>query len=130
VGGVLPPRNGFGQTRSNSGVASGLATGFSFRLKDDSRWTLGLGVFGLVGGQVNFAGSLTTPVLGPRIPPNYLGAGPIFGSLSVLAITPMASLKLSERLAVGGGPIITAATVGFNPAFFAPGPKDALGFPT
>ena len=34
-----------------------LATGVSFRLSDDSPLTLGLGVFGLVGGGVNFAGS-------------------------------------------------------------------------
>jgi long-chain fatty acid transport protein len=130
VRGLFPPTNRFGQSRSNSGVASGLATGFSFRQADDSPLTLGLGIFGLVGGGVNFAGSLTTPILGPRQPPNYAGVGPIFAGLSLLAINPMASLQLTDRLAIGGGPVITAGSASFNPAFFAPGPKDALGLPT
>jgi long-chain fatty acid transport protein len=130
VGGVFPPTNRFGESRSDSGVASGLATGFSFRLADDSPLTIGLGVFGLVGGGVNFPGSLATPILTPRQPPNFFGVGPIFANMSILAITPMASLQLSDRLAVGLGPIITAGSVSFNPAFFAPGPKDASGLPT
>jgi long-chain fatty acid transport protein len=130
VGGVFPPTNRFGEERSNGGVASGLATGFSFRLSDDSPLTIGLGVFGVVGGSVNFAGSNTTPILTPRIPPNSFGVGPIYSNLSILAITPMASLKVTDRLAIGGGPIITSGVPSFNPAFFAPGPKDASGLPT
>src|SRR5215831_12697174 len=66
IGGLVPPTNRFGTVRSDSGVAPGLATGFSFRLRDDSPLTLGLGVFGLVGGGVNFPGSLSTPVVTPR----------------------------------------------------------------
>src|SRR5262249_43009670 len=53
-----------------------------------------------------------------------------YSSLSLLGINPMASLRLSDKLAIGGGPIITAGTPSFNPAFFAPGPKDSLGLPT
>ena len=64
--------------RSDSGVASNLATGVSFRLSDDSPTTFGIGVFGLVGGGVNYAGSQTTPILTPRQPPNYFGVGPIY----------------------------------------------------
>jgi long-chain fatty acid transport protein len=48
----------------------------------------------------------------------------------MLSINPMASLQLTDRLAVGIGPIITAGTQQFNPAFFAPGPKGPLGLPT
>ncbi len=130
VGGLFPPTNRYGEERSDSGVTAGLATGFSFRMAPDSPLTLGLGIFGLVGGGVNFAGSNTTPILTPRMPPNYFGVGPIFSSLSILAIQPMASLQLTDRLAVGGGPVITSGSMAFNPAFFAPGPKDALGLPT
>jgi long-chain fatty acid transport protein len=130
IGGVFPPTNRFGTARSDSGVASGLATGFSFRMTNDSPLTLGVGIFGLVGGGVNFPGSLTTPVLTPRQPPNYFGVGPIFASVSLLAINPMASVQLTDRLAIGLGPMITAGTPSFNPAFFAAGPKDATGIPT
>ncbi len=123
IGGIFPPTGRYGEERSDSGVAAGLATGFSFRFTPDSPLTLGLGVFGLVGGGVNFAGSSTTPILTPRQPPNYFGVGPIFSSISILGINPMASLQLTDRLAVGGGPIITSGTPSFNPAFLRPVPR-------
>jgi long-chain fatty acid transport protein len=41
----------------------------------------------------------------------------------------MASMQLTERLAIGAGPVITAGTPSFNPAFFAPS-KGPLGLPT
>ncbi len=121
--GQFPPNNRFGEARSDSGVAPGLATGFSFRLSEGSPLTLGLGVFGLVGGGVNFPGSAGTPILSPRIPPAYFGVGPIYSNLSMLSIAPMASLQLTDNLAVGGGPIITSGVPSFNPAFFAPNPR-------
>ena len=130
IGGVLPTTNRFGEARSNNGVATGLATGFSFKMSDDSPVTLGLGLFGLAGGGVNFPGSIQTPVLTPQLPPKYFGFGPIYSNVSLLSIAPMMSLQLTERLAVGGGPIITSGTPSFSPAFFAAGPKDALGIST
>ncbi len=130
IGGVFPPTNRFGDSRSDSGVAAGLATGFSFRMTDDSRLTMGLGVFGLVGGGVNFAGSYQNPVVAPSQPPKYFGLGPIYANLSLLGINPMASYQITDKLAIGGGPIITAGTPSFSPAFFAPGPRTALGVPT
>jgi long-chain fatty acid transport protein len=42
----------------------------------------------------------------------------------------MASLLLSEKLSVAFAPVITTGTAQFNPAFFAPGPKDQFGIPT
>src|SRR5262249_13380557 len=84
VGGLFPPTDRFGEARSDSGFAAGLATGFSFRLADDSPLTLGIGIFGLVGGGVNFNGSYQVPILTPRQPPNYVGVGPIFANISIL----------------------------------------------
>jgi long-chain fatty acid transport protein len=130
VKGVFPPTNRFGEARSDGGVPAGVATGIAFRLRDDSPLTIGLGVFGLVGGAVNFPGQISTPILGPRIPPLYFGVGPIYSNVSILSVVPMASLQLTDRLAVGGGPIITSGIPSFNPAFFAPGPKDQFGLPT
>ena len=66
-----------------------------------------MGVFGFVGGNVNFAGSYTTPLLTPRRPPETFGFGPIWGNASLLTLTPSASLRLSDRLSVGGGPVIS-----------------------
>jgi len=130
VGGIFPSTGRYGESRSDSGVAAGLATGFSFRFREDSPLTLGLGIFGLVGGGVNFAGSYTTPILTPRQPPNFFGVGPIYSNLSFLSIVPMASLQLTDRLALGAGPIIASGSVSLDPAFFAAGPKGPLGLPT
>jgi long-chain fatty acid transport protein len=129
-GNGFPTTNRSGTARSDSGVVPNLATGVAFRLDEDSPWTYGLGVFGFVGGNVNFAGSLTTPMLTPRRPPEFFGFGPIWANASMLAINPSASARLTDRLSVGGGPVISSMTLGFVPAFFAPGPVDVFGLPT
>jgi len=69
---------------------SNLATGAAFRLSEDSPWTMGVGIFGTVGGGVNFAGSPTIPILTPRQPPKTFGFGPIYANTALLSITPMA----------------------------------------
>jgi long-chain fatty acid transport protein len=130
INGVLPTSNRFGTARSNSGVASNLATGASWRMTPDSPLTFGIGIFGLVGGGVNFAGSYTTPVLGPRQPPNNFGLGPVAANLSFLQIKPMLSLQATDRLAVAFAPTIVSGAAAFTPAFFAPGPADQYGIPT
>jgi long-chain fatty acid transport protein len=40
------------------------------------------------------------------------------------------SQQVTDRLAIGGGPVIATGPAAFDPAFFAPGPKDATGLPT
>ncbi len=65
------------------GVAGDLAAGGSWRTSPDSPLIHGLGYFGLVGGGVNFAGSTTTPLPGPRRPPNNFGVGPVAANLIV-----------------------------------------------
>jgi long-chain fatty acid transport protein len=130
INGVFPPTNRYGVARSDSGVASNLATGVSFRLSDDSPTTFGIGVFGLVGGGVNYAGSFTTPILTPRQAPNFFGVGPIYAQTSFLAIMLSGSQQVTDRLAIGGGPMVLTGPTAFSPAFFAPGPPDATGLPT
>jgi long-chain fatty acid transport protein len=127
--GKFPATTRTGTARSSSGVGSNLATGFSFRLTDDSPLTMGLGVFGLVGGGVNFGGNPTQPLLTPHLPPKSFGFGPIYSDLALLSINPMISYQFTDKLAIGGGPVITSGGANFNPAFFAgtPGP---LGLPT
>lgn len=129
-GGIFPRQGRYGVSRSDSGVVPNLATGVAFRLRDDSPWTLGLGVFGFVGGNVNFAGSATTPLLSPRRPPQSFGFGPIWANASMLTFNPSASIRLTDRLSVGGGPVISTMTLGLAPAFFAPGPRDEFGLNT
>jgi long-chain fatty acid transport protein len=127
INGILPPRGRFGTSRSDSGVIPNLATGVAFRLADDSPVTFGLGVFGFVGGNVNYAGNPSIPLLSPNRPPRTFGFGPIYANASFLALNPMASYRVSDRLSIGGGPVITSGTMALSPAFFAPGPKNAGG---
>ena len=131
IAGRFPTADRSGTSRSNSGVASNLATGTSFRPSDDSPWTLGLGIFGLAGGAVNFPGSNNQPVLTPHNPPKTFGYGPIYSNLSILEITPIASYQATRKLAIAAGPIITSGGISFSPAFFAPNPtKDSFGLST
>ncbi len=130
IGGRFPSTTRYGVARSDSGVISNLATGVAFKLDENSPWTYGVGVFGFVGGNVNFAGSYTTPLLTPRQPPNTFGFGPIWSNASLLTINPSASVRLTDRLSVAGGPVISSMALGFSPAFFAPGPRDDTGLPT
>ena len=125
--GTLPLRGRYGTSRSDSGVIPNLATGVAFRLADDSPVTFGLGIFGFVGGNVNYAGNPSIPLISSRQPPRTLGFGPIYANASILALNPMISYRLSDRLSIGGGPVITSGTVTLNPAFFAPGPKGPGG---
>lgn len=130
INGTLPTTSRYGTSRSDSGVIPGLQVGASFKLDEDSPLTLGLGIFGIVGGGVNFAGGPTVPTLGPRQPPEFFGLGPIYANMATLGIKPMASFQATDKLAVAFAPIITNSTVQFDPAFFAPGPVDQFGVAT
>lgn len=127
INGVLPVQGRYGVARSDSGVIPNLAAGLSFRLSPDSRTTFGLGVFGFVGGNVNYQGNPSIPILSGFQPPRNFGFGPVFANASFLSITPMASYRVSERLSIGGGPVITSGTMSLSPAFFAAGPKQPGG---
>jgi long-chain fatty acid transport protein len=130
INGILPRQGRYGVARSDSGVIPNLATGVAFRFDDDSPLTVGFGVFGFVGGNVNYAGNPSVPLLTPRQPPRYFGFGPIYANASFLALNPMASYRVTDHLFIGGGPVITAGNLSLNPAFFAPQPPDQFGLPT
>jgi long-chain fatty acid transport protein len=130
INGLFPATNRFGTSRSDSGVAAGPAVALAFRLDDSSPVTYGLGLFGLIGGNVNYPGSSGTPLLAPRDPPRFFGFGPIYANASGLAVAPTASYELSDRLSIAGGPVVSQIALSLDPAFFAPGPKDTFGIPT
>ena len=111
-------------------MASNPAVAASFRLSEDSPVTFGIGMFGVVGGGVNFAGSYTTPVLGPRQPPNYFGLGPVYANMAFLQLKPMVSVQATDKLAVAFAPSILTGGASFTPALFAPGPADQYGIAT
>ncbi|MDG3002559.1 OmpP1/FadL family transporter [Paludisphaera mucosa] len=127
INGVVPTQGRYGVSRSDSGVIPNLATGLAFKLTPESRMTLGLGIFGFVGGNVNFQGNPSIPILSGYQPPGRFGVGSIYANASFLSINPMASYQVNDRLSIGGGPVITSGTMSLSPAFFAPGPRQADG---
>jgi len=130
IAGVFPPTDRSGSTQTDSGVATNLAVGASYKLDSEIPLSFGILINGIVGGNVNFPGGFGTPTLGPRQPPDFFGVGPVYANLSLLSIKPMVAYQMLEGLTVAVAPVVTTGNAQFNPAFFAPGPPDAFGVPT
>ena len=112
-----PPIIISGSDRGDNGVFPLPSVGLIYR-PDDSPWTYGLGVFAAAGFGVNYPASTTNPILMPQ-PPNGAGLGSIFSEFQVLQIAPTISLQLSDRLSIGGGPMLNLAQLRADPLFLA-----------
>lgn len=107
-----------GETKSDSGVA--VAPTIAIVNHINEKVTFGVGMFAALGGAVNFGGSDTNPILTPFDPPNTFGFGPQASNASVLQIVPILSYRVTDKIAIGGGPTIDYFNLTLNPAFFAP----------
>jgi long-chain fatty acid transport protein len=108
----------FGSSRSDSGLSA--APSFAVVTRpENSSFTYGVGVFGMVGRTIDFPGSEFNPVLRPYDPPNSFGFGPISSRSSGLNIAPMMSYQLNDLIAIGAGAQVTSLSVALDPAFFA-----------
>lgn len=104
----LPPP---GSTFSDTGV-SAIPTIALVYHREDSAVTTGLGVYGLVGGAVNF---------GSRQPgPPFAALTNQYASAAGLMIAPTVSVQVSDCLAVALGPTVDVMGLSLDPAFFAP----------
>ncbi len=108
----------FGSNRSDSGL-SGAPSFAVVTRPENSTFTYGVGVFGIVGRTIDFPGSDVNPVLRPYDPPNSFGFGPVSSRSSGLTIAPMMSKQLTDLIAVGVGAQMTSLSVAVDPAFFA-----------
>jgi long-chain fatty acid transport protein len=108
----------FGSNRSDSGL-SGAPSFAVVTRPENSSFTYGVGVFGIVGRTIDFPGSEFNPVLKPYDPPNSFGFGPVSARTSGLTIAPMMSKQLTDIIAVGVGAQVTSLSVAVDPAFFA-----------
>lgn len=120
----IPPVDLAGRTRSTAGAFPLPTIAMVYRPKC-SDWTLGLGVFALAGFGVDYPGSNTNPLLGPRLP-NGFGLGPAFSQYQVVQIAPSASFQLTERFSIAAGPTLNLAALQLDPGLFAV-PDDANG---
>jgi long-chain fatty acid transport protein len=108
----------FGSNRSDSGLSP--APSFAVVTRpENSTFTYGVGVFGIVGRTIDFPGSDVNPILKPYDPPNSFGLGPVSSRSSGLTIAPMMSKQLNDLIAVGVGAQVTSLSVAVDPAFFA-----------
>lgn len=114
-----------GNTRSDGGVA--MVPGIAMVYRDEgSKLTYGLGLLALAAGGVNYPGDPGNPILAPVGPFSRFVLGPQVGTMSILSLAPSVSYQLTDRLAIGGGPMLDFSTVAFEPAFFGP-PSDTNG---
>lgn len=92
-----------------------------------SRWTYGLGMYGVAGFRSNYPASpnLENPILSPQAADGGLGLGAVFAEAEILQIAPAVSYALTERLSVGVAPTINLARVAADPLVLAP--PDAEG---
>ncbi len=108
----------FGSNRSDSGL-SGAPSFAVVTRPENSSFTYGVGVIGIVGRTIDFPGSEFNPVLKPYDPPNSFGFGPVSSRTSGLVISPMMSKQLTDLIAVGVGAQVTSLSLAVDPAFFA-----------
>lgn len=128
--GSTSPRGGAGSTRSDSGVASIPAAALVYRFADMPRLTVGMASAITGGGSVNFPGDPTNPVFAPKFPaapaPGGITLGPSYSNFSNLQVMNNFAFQVTDRLAVGAGPVVNMIMASFDPAFFA-APDDANG---
>ncbi len=107
-----------GANFSDTGLAAAPTIALVYH-QEDSPITLGLGTYTLVGGAVNFPTPQSSPPLTTLT--NQ------FASAFNLVIAPTASVQVTDRLAIGGGPTIDVMTMSLDPAFFAGEPPTEPG---
>lgn len=117
-----------GTTRSDNGVGLTSTLGFVYQ-PDDSRMTMGVGLFTLGGGGVNFPGDPGNPILAPVGPLGRNVIGPIAANLTLVQLAPTVAYRVTDRLVIGAGPTIDLTLQSFDPAFFAPANPDPFGGP-
>ena len=115
----VEPLGASGSTFSDTGLAS-IPTIAMVYHKEDSPMTVGLGVYGVSGGGVNFPSQQAGPPLS-SLTNQYAAA-------SVLQIAPSVSLEVTDRLAVGVGPTVDVFMLSLDPAVFV-GPNADDTFP-
>jgi long-chain fatty acid transport protein len=91
---------------------------------DNSRWTYGLGMFGIAGFKANYPASVASPISAAQ----PTGLGVIAAELEVFEIAPAISYALTPKLSIGFAPSLAIARLSANPLFFA-APDGTGAFP-
>ncbi len=84
-----------------------------------SRWTYGLGMYGIAGFRANYPASTTNPILTPQPAAGGLGFGQLFSEAEFLQIVPTVAYAISDNLSIGVSPTITMGRIAFDPLAIA-----------
>src|SRR5262249_34686337 len=106
------------------------------RMCDNPKLTFGMASYYAGAGGVNFPGDPNNPILAPKFPAIGAGGivlGPIYSNFALLQTASYLSFQVTDRLSIGGGPVVDTVLASLDPAFFAaPSPSGAglLTFPS
>ena len=125
----FPPVDMAGTTGNENAVFAVPTIALSYR-PEESPFTFGMGAYAIAGFGLNYAGSLTNPVLTPS-PPVGLGFGPIFSQYQVMQIAPALVYDVTDRWSISFSPLVNIGMAQLDPALIAtPDDANADGFPS
>ena len=81
--------------------------------------TVGLGILGIGGFGINIRGDATNPILSPQFALGGAGLGGVRSDALFFHLNPAISVKLTDRLSIGGGPIVGLGKVILDENIFA-----------
>jgi long-chain fatty acid transport protein len=81
--------------------------------------TFGLGIFGVAGFATNVRADATNPITSPAFALGGVGVGGIKSEAIFFQMNPALSYKLTDRLSVGGGPVIGIGKIALDENVFA-----------
>ena len=112
-----------GSTPGQSGVTPVPTMSWVYR-NPNSRWTYGIGMYGIGGFSSNYpASSLASPQPNPILtpqPPFGIGVGRVYAHAEIYQFAPTISYALTDKLSVGFAPTVDLANVQADPLFLAP----------
>lgn len=114
-----------GSTRSDSGLVMIPGLALVYHPEQFSRLTLGMASYA-TGAGVNYRGDPQNPIFSPTGPLGNFVLGPSYANMSIFQTVANVSFQVTDKLAIGAGPMFDYAMVSFDPAFFAPA-DDANG---
>lgn len=121
---------GSGTTDSAQGVSP--VPTMSFVLKNpESRFTWGIGVYGIGGFSSNYPASAFGPGMNPILtpqPPFGVGVGRVYSMAQIYQIAPTVSVALTDKLSFGFAPTIDLANAQVDPLVLA-APTTTTGTP-
>ena len=113
----IPPGPFAGSDRGDDGVFAIPSMALVYK-PEDSILTYGFGVFVAGGFGTNYREDPTNPILSPQ-PPLGLGLGSLYTHFEAYEITPTLSVQITDRLSIGGGPILSLGQLDADPFFLA-----------